>query len=85
VNLKIINNRTVKSTIADWQITVVGGILGKINTTINGTVDIPARGTKTVGTGMLFGLGSINISAKVSDEEQTATATQFIIFSMVKT
>jgi len=32
---------------------------------------------------MLFGLGRITITAKVADEEQTATGTQIIIFSMV--
>jgi len=52
--------------------------------TINDTVDIPAGQSRTVGTGMFFGLGPITISAKVADEEKTATGTQFIIFSMVK-
>ena len=84
VNLKIINNGTVKSTVVNWQIHVEGGILGKINMTINDTVDIPAGQSRTVGTGMFFGLGPITISAKVADEEKTATGTQFIIFSMVK-
>ena len=84
VNLKITNNGTIKSTVADWQIHVEGGILGKINKTINGTIDIPTGETKTVGTGMFFGLGPITITAKVADEEQTATGTQLIIFSMVK-
>jgi len=84
VNLKITNNGTVKSTVADWQINVKGGILGLINKTVNGTIDIPAGGSETVGTGIFFGLGPITITAKVTDEEKTAEGTQFIILSMVK-
>jgi hypothetical protein len=84
VNIKITNNGTVTSTGADWQIHVEGGILGKINKTLIGTVDIPAGESKTVGTGLFFGLGPISITAKVADEEKTAEGTQFIIFSIVK-
>ncbi|HIH28442.1 MAG TPA: hypothetical protein HA260_01410 [Thermoplasmata archaeon] len=67
-----------------WQIHVEGGIIGKINKTVNGTIDIPAGESVTVKTGMLLGFGIISIVAKVADEEQTATGTQLIIFSMVK-
>jgi len=84
VNLKITNNGLVNATDVPWQIHVEGGILGKINKTVNGTVDIPAGKSVTVKTGMLFGFGAISITAKVADEEQTATGTQIIIISMVK-
>jgi len=84
VNLKITNNGLINATDVAWQIHVEGGILGRINKTVNGTVDIPAGETVTVKTGMLFGFGAISITAKVADEEQTATGTQIIIFSMVK-
>jgi len=84
VNLKITNNGTANASGVPWQIHVKGGILGLINKTVNGTIDIPAGGTKTVGTGMLFGLGALSITAKVADEEKTATGTQIIIFSKVK-
>jgi hypothetical protein len=67
-----------------WKITVQGGFLGWINKTVNSTIDIPAGGSKTMKTGMLFGFGAITISAKIADEEQTAIGTQIIIFSMVK-
>jgi hypothetical protein len=33
---------------------------------------------------MLFGFGAISITAKVADEEKTATGWQIIIISMVK-
>jgi hypothetical protein len=84
VNLKVTNNGTTAANDIPWQIHVEGGILGMINKTVNGTIDIPAGDTVTVSTGMLFGFGAISITAKVADEEKTAIGTQIIIFSMVK-
>jgi hypothetical protein len=84
INLKITNNGLVNASDVPWQIHVEGGILGMINKTVNGTIDIPAGDTVTVSTGMLLGFGAISITAKVADEEQTATGTQIIIFSMMK-
>ncbi len=84
VNLKIMNNGTVNATDVSWQMHVEGGMLGMINKTVNGTVDIPAGDTVTVKTGMLLGFGAISIVAKVADEELTATGTQLLIFSIVK-
>jgi hypothetical protein len=78
------NNGTTDANNIPWQIHVEGGILGLINKTVNGTNDIPAGGTLTVGKIMLFGLGPITITANVADEEQTAKGTQLIIFSRVK-
>jgi len=84
VNAIITNNGTANASGVEWQIHVEGGILGLINKTINGTIDVAAGESKTVGTGLFFGLGPIAITAKVADEEKTATGIQFIIFSMVK-
>ena len=84
VNLKITNNGTVDVTGVPWLLQVKGGLLGMINKSLNGTFDIPAGGTKTVGTGMLFGFGALTITAKVADEEQTKKGTQIIIFTAVK-
>ena len=83
VKAVIKNNGTSDATGVPWQIHVEGGILKMINKTVNGTIDIPAGKSVTVKTGMLFGFGAISITAKVADEEQTATGTQLIIFSMV--
>jgi hypothetical protein len=80
----ITNNGGSDATDISWQIHVEGGMLGMINKTVNGTIDITAGGSKTVGTGMLLGFGAISIVARVADEEQTATGTQLIIFSMIK-
>ncbi len=84
INIK--NNGTVNASGVEFQLHVEGGILGRINKTVNGTIDIPAGlgMTVSVGIGILFGFGPISITAKVADEEQTATGFQFIIFSMVK-
>ena len=58
-------------------------MFGKINEIINGTIDIPAGQTKTVGTGVFFGFGPIVIKAKVA-YEKTAEGTQIIMFSIVR-
>lgn len=84
VTLKITNNGIANFIGVPWWIHVKGGILGRINKTVNGTIDIPAGGSKTVGTGMLFGFGALSITATVDDEENTAKGTQLLIFSMVK-
>jgi large repetitive protein len=84
VNIVITNNGTMDIANVSWQIHVEGGILGMINKTVNGTVDIQAGKSVSVKTGMLLGFGAISIVARVADEEQTSTGTQIIIFSMVK-
>ena len=66
-----------------WQIHVEGGILGIINKTVKGTIDIPAGDTVTVITGMFLGFGPIFINAKVADEKK-AEEIQILIFSIVK-
>jgi hypothetical protein len=83
VKAVITNDGTSDVNDIPWQIHVEGGILGLINKTVNGTIDIPVGKSVTVKTGTLLGFGAISITAKVADEEQTATGTQIIIFSMV--
>jgi len=84
IHLTIKNNGTTNASGIPWQIHVEGGILGRINKTVIGTIDIAAGWPTTVESGMLLGLGPITIIAKVADEEQTATGTQIIILSMMK-
>ena len=84
VNTAITNHEITNITDITWQIHVEGGILGRINKTMNGTIDIPAGGSKTLGTGILFGFGAISITVKVADYERTAKGKQLIIFSIVK-
>ena len=84
VDAVITNNGTANASGIEWQLHVEGGILGLINTNVNGTIDIPMGEARTVSTGLFLGLGPITIIARANDKEKTATGTQFIIFSMVK-
>lgn len=84
VSLVLTNNGTSDANNVPWQIYVNGGILGMINKTVDGIIDIPVGDTVTVKTGMLLGFGAISIIANVAGKEQTATGTQLFMFSMVK-
>jgi len=66
-----------------YELTVTGGILGLINKTITDTIDIDAGATETISSGLLLGLGEIEITVKVGVKEKTAQGTQFLIFSIV--
>jgi hypothetical protein len=83
VNIKITNYGMLKSTVFNWEIHVKGGILGMIDKTVDGSVDIPVGESKTVGTGLFFGFGSITVSAKVADVEKSCEGIHFIIFSKI--
>ncbi len=81
----MVENTGVQDAINEpWTITVKGGLLGRIDKNANGTVDIPAAGSKTLKTGMLFGFGAITISATIANEVQTAKGTQILFLSLVK-
>ena len=83
VKAVITNDGTMDVNDIAWQIHVEGGMLGMVNKTVNGTIDIPAGKSVTVKTGLLLGFGAISIIANVAGEEQTAEGTQLIIFSFV--
>jgi len=83
VKLKVTNTGKVNATDIPWWIHVEGGILGRINKTVNGTVNISAGMTRAVVFLPLLGLGSIAITAKVADEEKTAEGMYLFIFSIV--
>jgi hypothetical protein len=84
IKATIKNNGIANLTNVSYELQVKGGILGRINKTITGWINISAGETIPLEKIMVFGLGSITITAKVADEEQTATGMQLIIFSMVK-
>jgi len=84
VNAVITNNGYVNASGVTWQIHVEGGILGLINKTVSGTIDILTGESKTVKTGLFFGLGPIAITVKVAVIEKVAEGTQFFIFTVVK-
>jgi len=84
VHIKITNNGTMNASGVAWQIHVDGGILGLINRTVNGTVDITTGKSTTVSTGMLIGFGGVQVTAQVDETTKTAHGTQLFIVTMVK-
>ena len=83
VTATLTNNGLGDAVQAPYEMTVTGGILGLINKTVNGTIDIDAGATESISSGLLFGLGGIEITVKVGIKEVTAEGTQFLIFSLV--
>jgi N-acetylneuraminic acid mutarotase len=84
VNLKITNYGIINVTGVPYWIHVEGGILGLINKTMNGTIDVHSGETISVATLKLFGLGHITITVKVANEVKIVEGTQFFIFSIIK-
>jgi len=80
VKVSITNSGLGDANDVPWKITVKGGILGMINKTKNGTIDIPAGGPQTISTGLFFGFGKITITARVADKEIPATGTILLFF-----
>jgi hypothetical protein len=83
IEVSITNNGLGDAIGVPYELTVTGGILGLINTTITDTIDIDAGATETISSGLLFGLGGIEITVKVGVKEGAAQGTQFLIFSIV--
>lgn len=84
VKVVITNNGTANVSGVEWQIHVEGGILGLINKTVNGTIDIIAGESKTISTGLLFGIGNIQITVMANEETKTVEGKQFFILTMIK-
>jgi hypothetical protein len=84
IHVKITNNGSVNATDVVWQVHVEGGILHRMNHTVNGTVDIAVGKTKIVGMGMLLGLGKINVISRVGDTTKVSEGKQLLILSLLK-
>jgi len=67
-----------------YEITVTGGLLGLINKTVNGTIDIEAGATETISSGLLLGLGGIEITVTVGVKEEIAEGLQLFIFTIIQ-
>ena len=81
--MKIINNGTADATDVPWQIHVEGGILHQINQTMQETVNVPVGGTRTVETGMILGIGSIQVTMMVGDITKSIDGIQLLILSLL--
>lgn len=80
---------TAAATDVELGLTVTGGILGLINKNVSDTVaSLAIDGEATISSGLIFGLGAVEIVATVtcaegSSDEETADGTQIIIFTNV--
>ena len=84
INVMIQNNGDAKIGSIPWEIHIEGGMNGKINKTLNGTIDINPGESKTIATGALLGFGNIHVSAIVGDAKNNADAIQLFTLSIVK-
>ena len=84
VSAVIKNDGELDASEVDWSITVTGGIFGLINKTVTGNISsLPAGEEVIVKSGLLLGIGSINITVQAESEIKTATGKQIIIFTTV--
>jgi len=84
IHVKIANNGSASATGVVWQVHTEGGILHRMNHTVNGTVDIAVGETKIVRMEMLFGLGDIKVTSRVGDMTKVAEGKQMLILSILK-
>jgi hypothetical protein len=79
----ITNNGLGDAIDVPYEVTVTGGLLGLINKTINGTINIEAGESETISTGLLLGIGGIEIVVTVGVKEESAEGMQLFIFTLV--
>ncbi len=87
---KVNNTGLDDATDVTWNITVTGGLLGRINKKTEGTIaSLPAGESASLKLGMFLGLGKITITITATcnegaSAEKTANGKQFIIYSIVE-
>lgn len=85
VRLQITNNGVNDASNIDWIITVHGGFLKLINLSVKDTINNILMGkSATVGTGLFFGFGRIEIAVEANGVQDFVTGTQIIFFSRIK-
>ncbi len=83
VKAKITNNGEGNAVGAPYEITVKGGILGMINKTVNGTIDIEVGATETIPIGLIFGFGPFSVKITVGVKEEIRKGFNVFAFSLV--
>jgi hypothetical protein len=71
VDAVITNNGIADASGVAWQIHEEGGLLGFIDTTVDGTIDIPIGESRKVSTDLFLGLGPFTVTARADDAEKT--------------
>jgi hypothetical protein len=84
VKANVFNNGTIDLTDVDVEIQVTGGMLNLINKTVLETVDIPHGESVTISTGIILGIGPIDILVTADSVEETAAGTQIVLFTLVR-
>jgi hypothetical protein len=77
------NTGTADATGVEWTITVTGGILGLINKEASGTIDIAIGEEISISSGLLIGLGNIEITVTADLASESVSGKQFIILTVV--
>lgn len=82
----ITNTGTTELTDVSWSLTVKGGLIGRINVQSSGTIDSIAAGANAIVNTdkMVFGFGTVTITATADDETLTASAFVFGPFISLK-
>lgn len=85
IHVRFINHEPINITSLPVQIIVTGGILNKININQSSTIDILTGETPTGLKVTCMGLGPIHIGVDAADHQKTATGTQILFFTLIKT
>jgi hypothetical protein len=84
VSAAITNTGTADAEDVEYTITVTGGILGFINKEVTGTIpSIAIDEEVSISTGLILGLGAVEITVTADTASETTTGTQILIFTMV--
>ena len=67
----------------EYTLTITGGQFDMIDKEITGTLSVPSGSTKTIDSGIIFGLGPVTIDVKVGTLRQSVTGKQLLIFTQL--
>ena len=80
----ITNTGTAEALDLECSMTVTGGILGLIDKEISETVDIAIDEEISISTGIILGLGAIEVTVTAGSASDSKTGTQLLVLTMIK-
>ena len=83
VSVEIGNVGTGDASDREYTLTITGGQFDMIDKEITGTLSVPSGSTKTIDSGIIFGLGPVTIDVKVGTLRQSVTGKQLLIFTQL--